>query len=54
MKAEEEHVIFERLVENNQYYFDENMFHQKENRENNLNFYKGCKSYSYYIVCYMK
>ncbi len=33
MKAEEEHVIFERLVENNQYYFDENMFHQKENRE---------------------
>ncbi len=33
MKAEEEHVIFERLVEDNQYYFDENMFHQKENRE---------------------
>lgn len=33
MKASEEHVIFERLVENNQYYFDENMFHQKDNRE---------------------
>lgn len=33
MKSTEEHVIFERLVENDQYYFDENMFSDKENRE---------------------
>ena len=33
MKSTEECVIFERLVEEEQYYFDENLFHDKENRE---------------------
>lgn len=33
MKSVSEHVIFERLVETNQYYFDEMMFRQKENSE---------------------
>lgn len=33
MKSTEERVIFERLVENDQYYFDETMFQKNENRE---------------------
>ncbi len=33
MKASEEHVIFERLVKEEKYYFDENIFHNKENKE---------------------
>ncbi len=33
MKSAEEHVIFERLVEEDRYYFDEEMFCSKESRE---------------------
>lgn len=33
MRSLEEHVIFERLVETNQYFFDEAMFQEKENSE---------------------
>ena len=33
MKSTEECVIFERLVAENQYYFDETIFHKKENKE---------------------
>ncbi|MDE5931452.1 MAG: ATP-binding protein, partial [Lachnospiraceae bacterium] len=33
MKADEEHVIFERVVEEEQYYFDEDLFSDQDNRE---------------------
>lgn len=33
MKADEEYVIFERIVEEEQYYFDEDLFSSQENRE---------------------
>lgn len=33
LKASEEHTIFERLVKENQYYFDDEMFQNEENKE---------------------
>jgi hypothetical protein len=33
LKASEEEVIFERIIENDQYYFDEQLFQKKENKE---------------------